>query len=289
MLFRSFLSDLFAETRDSLRLPPQLVQNLSPHALSTISAGEGSILSILCAAVSGIVTINKQLDTVNTRLVELSKENEQLREKIHDVSSVLANDVATSEELRPLISALRDLSHRVSAPPPPRQPPQAPQAQRPTTTPARPPPLRQAKIPHPHPMIHPPLPALLTPPSTAPITTPTLVKCSATPSCTPRPSPTRGKRSNFAPANMTCRNLPQQPNTRTTNPNTSPPMPRLPAPAGPGGKQERRQPRPKSPIQRASPQNPRLPSPSPPAVSLPSEKPPCFTPKPPASPKPSPT
>ena len=95
-----FLSDLFTETRDSLRLPPHLVQNLSPHALSTISAGEGSILSILCAAVSGIMTINKKLDTVNIRLVELSKENEQLREKIHDFSSVLANDLATSEELR---------------------------------------------------------------------------------------------------------------------------------------------------------------------------------------------
>ena len=71
-----FLSDLFSETRESLRLPPKLVQNLSPHAISTISAGEGSILSILCAAVSGIVTINKQLDTVNIRLVELSKENQ---------------------------------------------------------------------------------------------------------------------------------------------------------------------------------------------------------------------
>ena len=135
-----FLSDLFAETRDSLRLPPQLVQNLSPHALSTISAGEGSILSILCAAVLGIVTINKQLDTVNTRLVELCKENKQLREKIHDVSSVLANDVDTSEELRPLNSALRDLSHWVSAPPPPRQTPQAPPAQPANVAPARPPP-----------------------------------------------------------------------------------------------------------------------------------------------------
>ena len=152
-----FLSDLFAETRDSLRLPPQLVQNLSPHALSTISAGEGSILSILCAAVSGIVTINKQLNTLNTRLVELSKENEQLRAKIHDVSSVLANDVATSEELRPLNSALRDLSHRVSAPPPPRQTPQAPPAQPTSVAPARPPPPHQAKFPHLDPMTHPPL------------------------------------------------------------------------------------------------------------------------------------
>ena len=121
-----FLCDLFSEIRDRLRLPPQLVQDLSPHALSTISAGEGSILSIPCAAVSGIVTINKQLNTVNTRLVELSKENEQLRETIHDVTSVLANDVAISEELRPLNSAVRDLSHQVSAPQPPRQPPPGP-------------------------------------------------------------------------------------------------------------------------------------------------------------------
>ena len=143
-----FLSDLFSEKRDSLSLPPELVQNLSPHALTTISAGEGSILSILCAAVSGIVTINKQLDTVNTRLVELSKENEQLRERIHDVSSVLANDVATSEEL-PLNSALRDLSHRVSAPPPSRQPPQAPLAQSASAAPARPSPPAPKENPSP--------------------------------------------------------------------------------------------------------------------------------------------
>ena len=158
-----FLSDLFTVTRDSLRLPPQLVQNLSPHVLSTISAGEGSILSILCAAVSGIVTINKQLDNVNTRLVELSKENEQLREKIHDVSSVLANDVATSEELCPLNSALRDLSHRVSAPPPPRQNPQTFQAQPTSTAPARPPPPALQTNPSPRPHDQPTLPDNIVP------------------------------------------------------------------------------------------------------------------------------
>ena len=112
---------------------------------------KGSILSILCAAVSGIVTINKQLDTVNTWLAELSKEKQQLREIIHDVSSVLAKDVATSEELRPLNSALRDLSHRVSAPPPPRQPPQAPQAQSTGVAPARPPPPALGETPSPWP------------------------------------------------------------------------------------------------------------------------------------------
>ena len=168
-----FLSDLFAETRDSLRLPPQLVQNLSPHALSTISAGEGSILSILCAAVSGIVTINKQLDTVNTSLVELSKENEKLGDKIHDVSSVLANEVANSEELCPLNSALRDLSHRVSAPPPPPgNLPRPPEPNQQVQLLHAPLPRHWKKVPHPDPMTTPPLSKTSTPLYTAHTTTP---------------------------------------------------------------------------------------------------------------------
>ena len=80
-------------------------------------------------------------------------------------------------------------------------------------------PPQQAKIPHPYPTTLPPLPATSTLPWTAPTMTPTLEKCSATPSYTPRLSPTLGRRSNFAPANMTCRNSPQQPSTRITNPN----------------------------------------------------------------------
>jgi len=48
---------MFSETRNSLQLNPDLVQDLSPHALQTITTGEGSILSILCATVSGIVAV----------------------------------------------------------------------------------------------------------------------------------------------------------------------------------------------------------------------------------------
>ena len=248
-----FLSDLFTETRDSLRLPPQLVQNLSPHALSTISAGEGSILSILCAAVLGIVTINKQLDTVNTRLVELSKENEQLRETIHDVSSVLANDVATSVELRPLNSALRDLSHRVSAPPPPCQTLQAPSAQPTNVALARPPPPAQSKIPSPRPHDLPTPLGNIDPSVHCPYYNTNLGKMFGHPELYAKAFPHSWEGSNSAPASMTCRNLPQQPNTRITNPNTSLPMLKLPAPAGPRAEKERRQPQPKSHNQRASP------------------------------------
>ena len=87
--------------------------------------------------------------------MELFKENEQLREKIHDVSSVMANDLAATEELRPLNSALRVLSHRVSARPPPRQTPQAPQAQLTSAAPGRTPPPTPEKNPSSRPHDHP--------------------------------------------------------------------------------------------------------------------------------------
>ena len=64
----AFLAEIFAETRNSLQLNPDLVQDLSPHALHSITAGESSILCILCATVSGIVAITTQLDTVTAQL-----------------------------------------------------------------------------------------------------------------------------------------------------------------------------------------------------------------------------
>ena len=109
------LAEIFTETRNSLQLNSNLVQDLSPHALQTITAGEGSIRSILCTTVSGIVAITTQLETVNTQLSEFRNENQELRTKIHDLPSMVANEVPTHDDIRPLHSALRDLSHRVTA------------------------------------------------------------------------------------------------------------------------------------------------------------------------------
>ena len=114
----AFLAEIFSDTRDSLQLDPTLVPNLTPQALHTISAGEESTLSILCATVSGIVAITNQLDTVSTQLSALTKENGELCTKLHDISSALANDVASAEDLEALSTSVRDLSHRVSAPKP---------------------------------------------------------------------------------------------------------------------------------------------------------------------------
>ena len=112
------LPEVFTETRDSLHLNPALVPNLTrgPQALHTISAGEGTTLSILCATVSGIVAITNQLDTVTTQLSALAKENGVLHTKLNDISSVLANEVATADDLDSLATLVRDLSHRLSAP-----------------------------------------------------------------------------------------------------------------------------------------------------------------------------
>jgi len=97
----AFQAEIFSETRNSLQLNPDLVQDLSPHALQTITAGEGSILSVLCATVSGIVAIPTQLDTVTTQLSEIGKENQELRIKFHDLSSMVANESATDETSAP--------------------------------------------------------------------------------------------------------------------------------------------------------------------------------------------
>ena len=115
-----------AQSRRSARPPP--------HALQSIMAGERSILSILRATVSGILDITTQLDTVTAQLSEVRKENQELRTNLHTPSSLVANESATHEDIRPVQSALRNLSHRViSAAPIAR--PMAPTAPTPPTAP----------------------------------------------------------------------------------------------------------------------------------------------------------
>jgi len=53
----SFGAETFTQIRNSLQLNPDLVQDLFPHALQSITTGEGFICSILCTTVSGIVAV----------------------------------------------------------------------------------------------------------------------------------------------------------------------------------------------------------------------------------------
>ena len=228
---------------------------------------------------------------MSTQLAALAKENGELRTKLHDISLVLANEVASPEDLEELSTSFRDLSHRVSAPrstahPPPAAPaplpkgptnqghrhkhaPQPPRAPQPAhgNRPQRPPPL----LPKDKPQL---TPALSIPRYTAPSMTPPLKRCSATPNSTRGPSTTPGRRDNFALANMTCRFSRLPPSIRKLDQNTSPPTLWRPAPPGPLQRaKEDRPPPPWWPGRKTQLQNPPLPSPTRPAVSRPSGTP----------------
>ena len=259
----AFLAETFTVTRNSLQLNCDLVQDLSPHALQTITAGEGPILSILYTTVSGIVAITTQLETVNTQLSEIHKENQELRSNLHDLTSKITNELALYEDIRPLQSALRDLSHRVtttapmacptattSHPTAPMAPHNAPlqEVSQPTL------PNQLALPPNPVPPLMPPhwpdwppphLRKTSTPSSTASSMTPRSRRCSATTTCTPRPSHSLQRRNSFVSTNMTCRFLPLPPSTRTMprEPQQPPPMRKRPAPAQEIGKRKQKKPR----------------------------------------------
>jgi len=228
---------------------PDRVQDLSPHALQRITTGAGCILSILCATVSAIVAITTQLDTVTTQLSAIRKENQELHSNLHALSSTIANNSATHEDIRPLQTVLHDLSHRVTSTPPMARPtvptarPTAPNAPS-QCLPARgqPTPLIQPMRLPPHPMLPLTLPLwpdcprlhprkTSTPPSIAHSTTPNSRRCSATLSCMPRPTHTCGKLNSSMPINMSSPFLPLPPSTRTTHQERPPPMRKRPAPA----------------------------------------------------------
>ena len=110
----TFLAESFADTRNRLQLNPYLVQDLSTHALQTITTGEVSIVSIPCATIAGIVAITTQLDTVTAQLSEIPKQNQDLGSNLHDLSPKIATESATDEDIHPLQFTLGDLPHCVT-------------------------------------------------------------------------------------------------------------------------------------------------------------------------------
>ena len=130
------------------------------------------------------MAITNQLDTVSTQLAALIKENGELRTKLHDISSVLANEVASAEDLEKLFTSVRDLAHRVSAPGPtahthPAAP--APQGQTLTDPGTLDPSVHQQKKFHLMYYIHISLYRLVIPPPLIPSIPPVVTSCSKGP------------------------------------------------------------------------------------------------------------
>jgi len=111
----AFLDEIFAQTRNGLQLNPDLIQDLSPHALQTITAREGYTLSILCQTISASVAITTQLDTVISQHAEIRKEHQELRWFPPDVLFRVANESATLQDMCSLQSALYNLSRLATA------------------------------------------------------------------------------------------------------------------------------------------------------------------------------
>jgi len=134
-----------AQVRSALRLNNQDFPDLSPDAQAGTLPIESITIVFLSQLVQGLVTVSHALSGVTQAVATISEENKNLREKLHDISSQLANLPPTQEQptapgIADLQASIRDLSYRVSAPIP---------------APPAPAPLPQ-KAPQPHPTAGPP-------------------------------------------------------------------------------------------------------------------------------------
>jgi len=121
---QSFMGEQRGATRASLRLNPRDLPDFSQDTLSGLIPSETATLTLLPQLVSGLVTISQELSGVTQKLESITEENDALKEELHDLSSQNGNlplpqTPPPHQDLSVLLSAIRDLSHRVTAPAPP--------------------------------------------------------------------------------------------------------------------------------------------------------------------------
>ena len=127
----AFMAEQLAQARRSLGLNPCNLPYFSgPMWANTIPA-ETTTVTLLSHLVKGLVTISHELSGVSQKLATISKENEAIREELHNIFSQLAKllpteDQSPTQALADLQASIRDLSHRVSAPLPAPPQPSAP-------------------------------------------------------------------------------------------------------------------------------------------------------------------
>ena len=223
-----FTAEQLAGARTSLCLNPRDFPDLSPDTLSCLIPSETATLTLLSQLVRGLVTISQELTGVTQKLISLAEENDALKEELHDQSSQIANlplpqSPPPQQDLSVLQSAIRDLSHRVTAPAPPL--PQAPAPTHQLPPPARPLPTRKGKeraqAPPSPPQTH-----MRTLNTSSPFTTQSLAKPAGIRNAMLGSSPTHTRPANSAEGRMTSPLSPPAISTLTTPP--PPCMPRLP-------------------------------------------------------------
>jgi len=146
-----FMMRQLAQARSALRLSNQDFPDLSQDMQAGTHPIESITIVLLSQLVPGLVTLSHELSGVSHAVATISKENENLREELHDISSQLANlphaqEPQTAPGIADLQASIRDMSYRVSAPIPAPLAPAAPPPRKPQPPPtAGHPPSRKGK------------------------------------------------------------------------------------------------------------------------------------------------
>ena len=102
-----YIRDFVRETRQRLNFSSVQLPILDDHQLSGLSDGETILVPLSCSALNALVSMTRQLDTITTQLGTIQA-------AVHSMPTW----TALLGTLEPINAPIRDLSHRVAAPPP---------------------------------------------------------------------------------------------------------------------------------------------------------------------------
>jgi len=114
-----YIRDFVRETRQRLNFTSVQLPILDDHQLSGLSDGETILVPLSCSTLNALASMTRQLDTITTQLGT-----------IQTALHTMPTWPALQGVIEPINAAIRDLSHRVTAPPP-----QAPAPTRPPVPP----------------------------------------------------------------------------------------------------------------------------------------------------------
>ena len=102
-----YMRDFVRETRQRLNFTCVQLRILDDYQLSGLSDGETILVPLSCSALNALAFMTCQLDTITTQLGNI-------QQAVHTMPTWMALEGT----LAPINAAIRDLSHRVAAPPP---------------------------------------------------------------------------------------------------------------------------------------------------------------------------
>ena len=117
-----YIRDFVRETRQRLNFSSIQLPILDDHHRAELSDGETILVPLSCSALNALASMTRQLNTITTQLGT-----------IRSIVATLPTFTALDSRLAPINAFLSDLSHTVSAAPPP----QAPAPSRPPVPPTR--------------------------------------------------------------------------------------------------------------------------------------------------------